>query len=129
MKIETAPPEWLRAVVEAVCAALEVNPAMLPTDPHLAGETVATAAGLARDEARGENYELPLGATEIDGIPTKAIPAANNPKQREWLNTLANRLESASRDARNAADAAEEAANAIDNEILALKAASKETPK
>lgn len=126
MKIETAPPEWLRAVVEAVCVALEINPAMLPTDPHLAGETVATAAGFARDEARGENYELPLGATEIDGIPTKATPIANNAKQREWLNTLANRLESASRDARAAA---EEAANAIDNEILALKAASKETPK
>lgn len=126
MKIETAPPEWLHAIVEAVCATLEINPAMLPADPHLAGEKVGEAIKEAIEDV---DDGWPIGATALDGIPSKEIPTATEPKQREWLRALANRLESASRDARNAADAAEEAASAIDNEILALMAASKETPK
>lgn len=57
MRIETAPVEWLRTVVEAVCATLEINPAVLPTDPHLAAEKVCEVITGVVEDAAGDDYD------------------------------------------------------------------------
>jgi hypothetical protein len=128
VKIETAPVEWLRAVVEAVCSTLEINPAMLPTDPHLAGEKVAGAVSEAREESSGDDYDLPLGATEADGIPARKAPTNH---QLDAMQGMLQRLNAAASDARQASVAALEAADAIEDEILEITNAmkAKENPK
>lgn len=108
MKIETAPPEWLRAVVEAACVALEINPAMLPTDPHLAGEKVAETITEAIEDVDGDGW--PLGATAIDGIPSRNGRRPARAEVAEDLTTTLGDIHSATELANGIADHAADAA-------------------
>jgi hypothetical protein len=126
MRIETAPPEWLRAIVETVCATLEINPAMLPADPHLAGEKVGEAIKEAVDDATEGFDDYDLGATAADGIPDRAAESSARKKSRDALAHLAAKLHTLLGNIHELDYIAENTADAVNDEIAHIEETLKE---
>lgn len=128
MRIETAPPEWLRAVVEAVCATVEINPAMLPADPHLAAENVAETITEAIEDGDDEWWPLspPIGVTAADGITNRVAQSSARKKSRDALAKLAAKLHTLLGAIHEIDCIAEDTADAVSDEIADIEETIKE---
>lgn len=124
MKIETAPTAWLRAIVHEVCATLEINPAMLPTDAHLAAEDVSEKIRDAIEDAT-EGYDDFDLAGSVSGNPKPRTSASAG------LRELATQLHKLLGQIHYLSATADDTADAVSDEIAAIEEAikAKENPK
>lgn len=122
MRVETAPVEWLRTVVEAVCATLGTNPAMLPTDPHLAAEKVVEVITFAVEGVDGDGYET--GA--YPGTLRNPHPPQPPQPTRAALKELAATLHTMLSDIHQLSSIADDTADAVSDAIAHIEESTKE---